>query len=129
MMTNILSLIVLTAFSLAFALADDPNCSLPGQCAESDYISHFGCEDERECLDSCKDTIECAWYTFDSDDNICFMWKNCQNLTEANCPSCISGAVGCNLYDCSLPGTCQVSNKNDIKQCLDNWKQIFLGNS
>ena len=47
------------------------------------------------CLQSCKQTDGCKWYTFDQSDDYCFLLETFDYLDET-CTTCNSGQVNCN---------------------------------
>ncbi len=87
-------------------------CSVPGQCVDSQFIGEVGADDEQGCIKTCKATANCSWYTFDPKPNTCLLLETCSNITTAHCPACVGGQVECSPYvpiQCSIPGICDVS--------------------
>ena len=122
-----------------------PQCFVSGEC-QGDLIGIFadiaGADD---CLVACKNTSGCVWFTefevilpcrhptlrndassillqYDT----CGMFRNCLNIDEQTCPSCISGKLlirqirqlnstkfcqlghyTCELQVCNMPGQCE----------------------
>ncbi len=103
--------LVILVSIIAFGLAsdEDPHCSIPGQCIDSELIKPEVDQDEKSCLSECKSTEECLWYTFDTSNGLCELFKNCVDISIDECPDCISGRVDCPLYQCGLAGSCQVT--------------------
>ncbi len=93
-----------------FATASlDLQCSVPGQCVNSEEISSAVEADKYACQASCKNNVDCEWFTFHTNLNVCTLFRNCQNITEANRDSCITSQKDCKDYQCNIQGSCQVS--------------------
>ncbi len=97
--------------SLGISNAQVHQCSIAGQCIQSDVIFELHKESERECLRECKSTSGCQWYTYNMDKTNCLLLKNChvsdakvatifylflmsflfQDISTEECTSCVSG--------------------------------------
>ncbi len=97
--------ILLLIFPLTLA---ETQCSIPGQCIDGELITLESLESEKACLSECRDTEDCAWYTFDNKLNICELFKTCPDVSQDQCPDCLSGESDCSFYQCGLTGSCQV---------------------
>lgn len=54
-----------------------------------------------ECLNLCKMTDNCAWWTYDSSDQRCLMTQNCIHIDP--CQSCFTGQKDCRKCLVSIP--------------------------
>ena len=65
--------------------------------------------DEYGCLDFCKATPGCLWFTWHPDDGICFAFPGCEDNAACD-DSCIRGEVGCTNdggeAQCDVVGRC-----------------------
>ncbi len=96
------------------------DCSLPGLCQVHKYVcfnfslipvhnylqgdldhEELNVLSEYQCVNMCKSFDNCAWYTFDSKTNVCFIFKTCPSLSE-DCLDCVSGEKGCSLSSPSM---------------------------
>ena len=88
--------------------ATQQQCFVPGECTESDLVTALPVLDLNNCLEMCKNTPECAWFTFVSYANFCELFTNCEELAIDNCADCISGEKDCEAPKCDVIGLCQV---------------------
>ena len=65
----------------SFAKSIREECSVSGKCEESQFIKHLVTDNEPKCLNECKKTLDCQWYTFNPNANLCELFKDCQSLT------------------------------------------------
>ena len=72
---------------------DSYQCFVPGECL-GNLIEHADVEGEVECLDTCKATEGCEWFTFLGDPGICLLYETCDVL-EQGCQNCVSGENDC----------------------------------
>ena len=71
-----------------------PQCWVQGQC-QGNLIQTKPVETQEECLDQCKSTKGCKWFTFSNDpEPFCLLFRDCPNLDET-CSGCISGEQRC----------------------------------
>ncbi len=92
----------------------DLQCSLPGQCVNSEQISSGVEDDKYACRQECKNNEDCNWFTFHTTLNVCVLYNTCLNITEANCDSCVTSERDCDVYQCNIQGSCQV--RRDVKK-------------
>ncbi len=58
-----------------------------------------------DCLDTCKATPNCTWYTYHgTDSSFCALHLNCPLINVESCPECISGEL-CTKYIQSMHNT------------------------
>ena len=99
--------IILVFIKSSFALT----CFEKGECLNSYLLDVAETESPQQCLVQCKQTQGCNWFTLNPFFNHCELFSDCLTFSEASCPECISGEVGCSAYNCNIPGRCQVSPK------------------
>ena len=69
-------------------------------------------------------TTDCLWFTAYDSDDVCGLFKDCEEVNAASCPQCVSGEVACSALQCDLPGQCEgtlihlVTSVNSHKGCL-----------
>ena len=80
-------------------LSGERECSVPelkcwvvGQCKEESIAEKNGTSVE-ECLEFCQSESDCEWFTFNSDDSSCSLFKKCGDLV--GCDTCLSGESKC----------------------------------
>ncbi len=44
-----------------------------------------------DCLDFCRLTSLCNWFTQDNDQELCIAFQSCYEFSESACPDCVSG--------------------------------------
>lgn len=82
-------------------------CFMPGECVESSIVSLIFPETVEECLDWCKHTESCLYFTHYQVDFVCLLLSECSGgLSTANCKDCVSGDVKCEMMECNEPGKC-----------------------
>ena len=91
--------------------APEIKCWLTGKCAEDPLSTNFT-QTSEECLNKCKETPECNWFTFDERKHLCQLFVNCTDL--AGCDSCISANSECQSES---QGTCQTGLTKRLKFC------------
>ena len=87
---------------------ENPTCNKKGECLGGGLIV-LKFEDYKDCLNDCKNTTNCAWFTYHEEGNFCFLFDGCKSFST-NCSKCFSGEVSCpsSDYQCNLAGMCQV---------------------
>ena len=101
-------------------------CGLIGQCQGNTLLPGFF-SSKSDCIQFCKDTTDCEWYSYDFQDNFCLTLTNCTSLDD--CATCVSGEVSCEAYTCFVPGGCQGSilghqDLPDQTECLNACKAM-----
>jgi hypothetical protein len=69
---------------------------IKGQC-QGNVISIEASPSKDECLQQCKDTEGCKWFTFlakNEKKDSCILYRNCPTIDES-CSNCISGESRC----------------------------------
>ena len=46
-----------------------------------------------DCLEECQNTPNCAFYTFEPTNDICYLLQTCPVISAEDCPNCISGKL------------------------------------
>ena len=103
---------ILVLFLGLICVSAQQQCFVPGECTESDLVTALPAVDLNNCLEMCKNTPECAWFTFVSYANFCELFSNCEELAIDNCADCISGEKDCEAPKCDVIGLCQVRIKS-----------------
>ena len=71
----------------------EPVCWVRGECEGTiDRVDEV--ETLEECLDLCKQSTTCRWFTFYEPSSPCILMKDCTTIDES-CTSCISGEKRC----------------------------------
>ena len=52
----------------------DFGCHLRGECLDSTSGGFLNAASSNECLQACKDSVECGFYTFYASDDACFIY-------------------------------------------------------
>ena len=115
---------ILPLFLGLICVSAQQQCFVPGECTESDLVTALPAVDLNNCLEMCKNTPECAWFTFVSYANFCELFTNCEELAIDNCADCISGEKDCEAPKCDVIGLCQVRIKS--KDFLVLSRNLFL---
>ena len=102
--------ILLLALGLMAGLAKaDLQCFVPGECIQSNLVSVESTQSAEMCLDLCKNTDNCQWFTYIAYASLCELLQDCPQLDESNCAECVSGEVACGAPKCDVQGICQVN--------------------
>ena len=102
--------ILLLALGLISGLAKaDLQCFVPGECIQSNLVSVESTQSAEMCLDLCKNTDNCQWFTYIAYASLCELLQDCPQLDESNCAECVSGEVACEAPKCDVQGICQVN--------------------
>jgi len=73
----------------------EPECWIQGECVGT--IDHFEkTESKEDCLNLCKTTLGCRWFTFWEPSSPCFLFKNCPTFDDS-CDNCVSGESRCQV--------------------------------
>ena len=102
------AILILCLILASGSVIADLQCSIPGQCVNSDLIQSEAEDDQYSCHNQCKNNDECNWFTYIADQGFCEQFSNCFNITDATCSSCITSEKDCDLYKCGIQGSCQV---------------------
>lgn len=84
-------------------------CFVAGECLDSLYIAIAVRDTDADCLNFCKETAGCQYWTHYHSDKACFSFVECTNLSVATCQTlgdCISGDKECIEAQCDLAGQC-----------------------
>jgi len=107
-------------------VSGDPVCScrLEGECIshEDNMIqAHTQVLTPDECEAICKDSLECAFFTYYGETNflshLCLLYKACDNVDET-CQDCVIGVSECQIcsFENTMNGTCI--------GCTEGWSQF-----
>ena len=93
---------------LALLVQVEPFCHEHGECVGGNVIGLSpGDSTYNECLDFCKETPNCNYFTYNEDTLSCLAYDSCPTLSTNTCNNCYSGQTYCNYYvQCGLPGRC-----------------------
>ncbi len=97
----------------------NPVCFFVGHCIKSQTVGESIQKNEIDCLELCKSTPGCAWFSFKYENNFCELLDNCIELDLTN--FWISGSGSCRIPECWINGKClgsvyysgKTQNKND----------------
>ena len=71
----------------------EKECNTSGQCVGT-VIGSTDEEDKDSCIKACKRILGCEWFTYNLQDQICTLMKDCNSLNE-KCQHCLSGLQYC----------------------------------
>ncbi len=91
-----------------FVNAERLQCSMMGQCVNSNLIYEGNAKTRQDCHQKCKNNDDCYWFTYHASQKYCLLYANCGNITESGCDSCVTGEKNCDLYNCRIQGACLV---------------------
>ena len=119
-------LLLLLAIPALTSAQGDVGCFVPGECTESFFTDIEEDSNPVDCLNFCKETHDCGYFTHYSDTSFCFALTNCAQFSNTTCSVCVSGEVACDL-PCCLSGRCDgllVSFlvTSSANECLDACK-------
>ena len=112
---------------IAFTSAQQ--CDIKGECFNATLNGISITNNAKECLKECKEDLDCKWFTYNPDGQVCEFLNNCDEINAESCPNCLSGEATCPLYQCNLQGICMgniihsstTDTKHEcIKQCQTN---------
>ena len=121
-------LIQLISVSL-IAFTSGQQCDIKGECFNATLNGISITDNAKECLKECIDVLDCKWFTYNPDGQVCEFLNNCEEINDETCPTCLSGEATCPLYECNLHGLCMgniihsstTDTKQEcIKQCQTN---------
>jgi hypothetical protein len=79
-------------------------CFVVGECTGAPSVG-FSIEDNvSDCLNYCKETGNCNYFTYSTEDDICFLMEDCDLISNGECSSCVSGDVTCPDTVCNAQG-------------------------
>ncbi len=114
--------ILMTLLALAGHVSSQLQCSIPGQCVDSDLIQSEIDDDKYACHNECKNNEACKWFTFNAKVNFCELFETCNDITEESCEDCVTSQKDCDVYQCGLQGSCQVKPvRNDCFSLTWTW--------
>ena len=88
-----LMLTILTfLFTVVFA---QDSCYIEGQCQDGLELDSKAAFSYYQCLEQCQNDVDCNFFTYDSDDNLCYLLANCTQINTTTCPNCYSGEKDC----------------------------------
>jgi len=67
-------------------------CHSPNKC-QGHLVDTFETGHLEDCINMCKDTAACEWYTYDKKDDHCILYKDCESLIS--CDTCATGKKYC----------------------------------
>ena len=113
MVINIASTIIFCLLFLADVRASnasepDYQCSVPGECILSQHLDLVASKDELQCLELCKQEVNCTWFTFYPETGSCQMFTSCLGIDDSRCPLCLTGQRECSFPEpvCWVEGQC-----------------------
>ena len=86
---------LLLTLGFASAQTDSIGCFVEGECTNSFYVAATDTDDIQGCLDFCRDSPGCNFFTHYNVSSGCFAFQNCVEFTAADCADCVSGDQSC----------------------------------
>ena len=111
------------------ALSSGQQCDIKGECFNATLNGISITDNAKECLKECKDVLDCKWFTYNPDGQVCEFLNDCDEINDKNCQNCLSGQATCPINQCNLSGlcmgniihSCTTDTKHEcIKQCQTN---------
>ena len=100
---------------LILGVSDAKDCRIPGECETGFFLGSEVQETYRDCLNDCKTTENCNWFTHFASAKQCKYYRDCPTLDTTECSDCYTGEATCPDAMCSLPGFCQGASVGDTK--------------
>ena len=130
-MTIILAILISTLSLAAGFHAPHGQCNLDGLCQgsiikEVSFDFETIVEGKVACINFCRKTPGCFWYSLDRNSGMCTALEDCPTLEINNQSHIISGNKDCSKYTCKEYGLCQGTlievypYADDYKTCLDH---------
>jgi hypothetical protein len=83
-------------------------CDVSGQCTQSYLVGQLFTNDQKSCIEECRDNSRSNWYTFRQSNRFCTLFANCTKIDDKICNDCVSGEAECPTAKCGLTGICEV---------------------
>ena len=101
-------LLVLAYIKASNASEVDYQCLVPGECIFSQSIGILPSKDKIQCLELCQNHVNCNWFTFYPETEICQLFVSCGSIDDKLCPICITGQKECSIPEpvCWVEGVC-----------------------
>ena len=102
------------SFTAHEAAKTGTNCFIVGECKESFNFEVRQVSDKLRCLDVCRESQECSWFTFYARTGSCALFKDCHDLDDESCPECSTGHDNCQSDNpvCFVQAQCEGIRKN-----------------
>jgi hypothetical protein len=71
----------------------DLRCFETGACSNSYHVDGDSKPNKNDCLQYCKESQSCSWFTYYPSFEYCQLFANCSTLEVELCPTCVSGQV------------------------------------
>merc|ERR1712241_979096 len=105
-------------------------CHSPNKC-QGHLVDTFETGHLEDCINMCKDTAACEWYTYDKRDDHCILYKDCETLIS--CDTCATGKKYCsNGYHGDDESVTEALDKTGTVQVEDptwlcdiDWSQTY----
>ena len=90
-------------YLIILSLETNSTCNNEGKC-HGNLIDIKYKTDYNSCLKDCKNTTNCAWFTYHGEGKYCTLLDGCKDFST-DCSKCVSGEVSCTIdYQCNLAG-------------------------
>ena len=94
-------------------------CYEDGECLYSNLIDVTYPSSAEECLQHCRRTDRCQWFTFKTHGgSFCELFESCEYLSDNECTNCVTGQVTCPDQQCNILGRCEVIFKSLIQHFI-----------
>ena len=75
---------------------EDKVCGEPGQCIDvANGLTQTPSVDD--CISLCNADAFCGYWSFESDAGLCMLFKECKEVDEVTCPTCVYGERECTI--------------------------------
>ncbi len=72
----------------------EPDCEIQGECNGKVVHEHDSVNTIEDCINLCKNTSNCNWFTFHTELSLCSLFETCFDV-DTSCETCISGENTC----------------------------------
>ena len=105
---RLFSLLLLVCIGASNASEPEFQCFVPGECIFSQNIDILAAKEEIQCLEMCQNNVNCTWFTFYPETDICQLFVSCGSIDDTYCPLCTTGQKECSIPEpvCWVEGLC-----------------------
>ena len=92
----------------SYVKADIENCNAIGECQNAQITHLVTVSSQLQCLELCKDSLDCKWYTFHiyQDEFNCVLYSTCESVVNNDYGDSVSGRKNCPTDFCGIEGFC-----------------------
>ncbi len=85
----------ITCKQLSLCRFTDLVCWMPGTCSSGTEIATFGVDNSDQCLQECRSEPDCDWFSYDTSNNLCYLYTGECNPAASECDTCYSSQKYC----------------------------------